>query len=132
MCCICVDQSYFQLTAMQLLKRTLSLRHLLLICCHHHSAVALSSCRHRAPLDCSQNISSILRAVPGCSIYFCLWCGCRLMSSYLQVFGCIVDQYYLCHPTNSLSTLALLSTHQPEALVTSAAKVPSLVLPCRA
>ena len=32
----------------------------------------------------------------------------------------------------SLSTLALLSTHQPEALVTSAAEVPSLVLPCRA
>jgi len=30
------------------------------------------------------------------------------------------------------STLALLSTHQPEALVTSAAEVPSLVLPCRA
>jgi len=32
----------------------------------------------------------------------------------------------------SLSTLALLSTHQPEALVTSAAEVPSLVLLCRA
>ena len=28
--------------------------------------------------------------------------------------------------------LALLSTHQPEALVTTAAEVPSLVLPCRA
>ena len=32
----------------------------------------------------------------------------------------------------SLSTLALFSTQQPEALVTSAAEVPSLVLPCRA
>jgi len=31
----------------------------------------------------------------------------------------------------SVSTLALLSTHQLEALVTSAAEVPSLVLPCR-
>ena len=28
--------------------------------------------------------------------------------------------------------MALLSTHQPEALVTSAAEVPSLMLPCRA
>ena len=28
--------------------------------------------------------------------------------------------------------LGSLSTHQPEALVTSAAEVPSLVLPCRA
>ena len=34
--------------------------------------------------------------------------------------------------SRSLSTLALLSTHQPEALVTSVAEVPSLVLPCRA
>ena len=34
--------------------------------------------------------------------------------------------------SRSLSTLAPLSTHQPEALVTSAAEVPSLVLPCRA
>ena len=32
----------------------------------------------------------------------------------------------------SLSTLALLSTQQPEALVTSVTEVPSLVLPCRA
>jgi len=31
-----------------------------------------------------------------------------------------------------LTIKALLSTHQPEALVTSAAEVPSLVLPCRA
>jgi len=31
-----------------------------------------------------------------------------------------------------LSTLALLSTQQPEALVTSAAEVPSLMLPCSA
>jgi len=31
-----------------------------------------------------------------------------------------------------LSTLALFSTQQLEALVTSAAEVPSLVLPCRA
>ena len=31
-----------------------------------------------------------------------------------------------------LSTLALLSTHQLEALMTSAAEVPSLMLPCSA
>ena len=40
--------------------------------------------------------------------------------------------WYRTQAPHYLSTLALLSTHQPEALVTSVAEVPSLVLPCRA
>ena len=65
---VCVDQSYFQLTLMQHLKRTLSLRPLQLICCHHHSAVALSSCRRLVPLDCSRDSHSNI--LPGCSFVF--------------------------------------------------------------
>jgi len=50
---------------------------------------------------------------------FCLY---RLRIFCAAVYMCI-------HYT---STLALLSTHQPEALVTSAAEMPLLMLPCRA
>jgi len=65
---VCVDQSYFQLMVMRHLKQTLSLQPLLLICCHHLSAVVLSSCQLRAPLGCCHDIPhNILLAMPGSS-----------------------------------------------------------------
>jgi len=73
LCHVAADQSYFQLTVMRLLKRTLCLRHLLLICCHRHSVAALNSCQRQAPLDCSQDTHNMLPAVPGQCSYIYMW-----------------------------------------------------------
>ena len=52
----------------------------------------------------------------------------------VQALGCREDMPLRFRArTSQLSrSLSTLSTHQPEALVTSVAEVPSLVLPCRA
>jgi len=53
---------------MRHLKQTLSLQPLLLICCHHLSAVVLSSSQLRALLGCCHDIpNNMLLAMPGCS-----------------------------------------------------------------
>jgi len=103
---VCVDQSYFQLTMMWHLKQTLYLRHLLLICCHRHSAVTLSSCQHLGPLDCPHDVHNNL--LPGCSIhlYWPRGLGCAYICMHLMIYLVSVWDIFegQCHRTKFMVT----------------------------